>query len=98
MLGMGPTELVIIGVLAILLFGKRLPEVAQKLGKSYREFRRGMSDLQSQVDFTSTFDSAPARPAPKRTYSDYDDYDDVAAPKFQPPPAAPQPDSGTEAA
>lgn len=90
MFGLGTSELLILGVVAILLFGKNLPDVARKFGKSYREFRRGLSDLQSQVNFTDVMDAAPSRPSPpKKTYSDYDDYDDVSAPKFEPPPAPP---------
>src|SRR5262245_61574383 len=97
MFGLGPSELLIVGIVAILLFGKRLPEVAAKLGKTYREFRRGLSDLQSQIDITGEFTSEPPRskPKPPRTYNDYDDYDDISAPKFEPPPAPPEPTGGS---
>jgi hypothetical protein len=54
----------------------------------YRDFRKSLDDLRSQVDFTDTFNSAPTRSRPARkTYSD--DYDEVSAPKFEPPPAPP---------
>ena len=43
MFGLGPFEMVVIGVIAIMLFGGNLPEVARKLGGSYREFRRGLN-------------------------------------------------------
>ena len=74
MFGLGPSELLIVGIVAILLFGKNLPQVAAKFGKHYREFRRSLNDIQSQVNFTEAFDSAPAKSKPRRTY-DYDDYD-----------------------
>ena len=88
MFGLSVQELVVIGVVAVLLFGKNLPDVAKKFGGMYRDFRKSLDDLRSQVDFTDTFNSAPSRQRPARkTYSD--DYDEVSAPKFEPPPAAP---------
>ncbi len=88
MFGMGPMELVIVGVVAVLLFGSRLPEVARSMGSSYRQFREGLTDLQSQVQYE--VNSAPAKSTP-RALSDDDDEDDAyaeaAAPKFEPPPA-----------
>jgi sec-independent protein translocase protein TatA len=90
MFGLGFQELLIVGVVAILLFGKNLPDVARKFGGVYRDFRKSLDDLRSQVDFTDTFNSAPTKPRQVRRHSDYDDYDEVAAPKFQPPPAPPQ--------
>ncbi|MEM7783768.1 MAG: twin-arginine translocase TatA/TatE family subunit [Planctomycetota bacterium] len=80
-LGMG--ELAVIGVLAVLLFGGRLPEVARSLGATYQQFRKGLSDIQSSiktdVDLNSTVDRL-------NDYSDYhDDYDEPSAPKFRPP-------------
>ncbi len=87
MLGMGPTELVIVGIVAVLLFGSKLPEVARSLGASYRQFREGLSELQSQVQFD--VHTPPPSPASSPTTSDDDeeDYTEPAAPKFEPPPA-----------
>jgi sec-independent protein translocase protein TatA len=91
MFGLGFQELLIVGVVAVLLFGKNLPDVARKFGGMYRDFRKSLDDLRSQVDFTETYNSAPSRPKPARkVYSDYDDVDEVAAPKFSPPPAPPE--------
>jgi sec-independent protein translocase protein TatA len=97
MFGLGPSELFIVAMVAILLFGKNLPQVAAKFGRHYRDFRRSLNDIQSQVNFTEAFDSAPAKSKPKRTY-EYDDYEEVSAPKFQPPPAPPSPADQTDAA
>ena len=86
MLGLSFQELLIVGIVAILLFGKNLPDVARKFGGMYRDFRKSLDDLRSQVDFTDTFNSTPTRSKPKRTYSEYDDFDEINAPRFQPPP------------
>lgn len=96
MFGLGPSELVIVGIVAVLLFGKNLPQVAGKLAKTYREFRRQLSDMQSQIDITGDImnDSPRPKSRPQRSYRDYDDYDDISAPKFEPPPAPPEPTEG----
>jgi sec-independent protein translocase protein TatA len=86
MLGLSFQELLIIGVVAVLLFGKNLPDVAKKFGGMYRDFRKSLDDLRSQVDFAEAFNSTPARSKPKPSYSDFDDNDEITAPKFQPPP------------
>lgn len=42
----GPTELVIILFIVVLLFGARkLPELAQGLGKGIREFKKAANDV-----------------------------------------------------
>ena len=44
----GSTELIIIGILAIFLFGaKRIPELARNLGRAKGEFHAGVSDVTS---------------------------------------------------
>jgi sec-independent protein translocase protein TatA len=80
-LGMGPMELVIVGVIAVLLFGKRLPEVSRSLGKSIVEFKKGMADVQSEVISASS-----AQPSSRvQHHSAIDDRDEPTAPKFEPP-------------
>ena len=92
MFGLGPSEFIIVGIVAILLFGKNLPQHVAKFAKMYREFRRGLSDIQSQIDFTGDLTSdTPSKPKPRKTYSDGDDYDEPSAPKFDPPPSPPEP-------
>lgn len=51
MFGIGPTELVVILVVALLVLGpKRLPEIARALGKGLAEFRRATADVTSELD------------------------------------------------
>jgi sec-independent protein translocase protein TatA len=49
MFGLSPMELMIIGVVAVLLFGSRLPGVARSLGKSMTEFKKGLNGLEEDV-------------------------------------------------
>lgn len=49
----GPFELLIIGVVALLLFGKRLPDVARSVGSSLNEFKKGLRSIESEVDQAS---------------------------------------------
>jgi len=51
MLNVGPGELIVIFVAALLLLGpKRLPEVARGLGKFLREFRRQTDEVRTVVE------------------------------------------------
>ena len=45
----GFSEMVVVGIVALLLFGGRLPDVMRTLGASYRSFRRGFDDLSRQA-------------------------------------------------
>ncbi len=81
---MGYTEIAIVAVIALLLFGKRMPEVARSLGKGITEFKKGVAGIEDEVN-RATYASSPpmSRPLPR------DEMDEVTAPKFEPPAAAP---------
>ena len=49
--GIGPMELILVLVLALLIFGPdQLPQIGAKLGKSVREMRRATRDFSREVD------------------------------------------------
>jgi sec-independent protein translocase protein TatA len=49
----GPSEWIIIGAIALLLFGKRLPEVGRSLGKGIVEFKKGLKGIEDEVESAS---------------------------------------------
>ncbi|KPL18573.1 MAG: hypothetical protein AMJ92_07345 [candidate division Zixibacteria bacterium SM23_81] len=58
--GLGPTEILVILLIVLLLFGaKRIPEVAQGLGKGLREFKKAAKDIQKDIDQAADEDKKP---------------------------------------
>ena len=48
-------EILVIFLVVLLLFGaRRIPEMAQGLGKGIREFRKAVKDVKEEVDVTGT--------------------------------------------
>jgi sec-independent protein translocase protein TatA len=61
-------ELIIIFVVALLIFGpKKLPEMGSAIGKSIKEFQRGMKEI------TSPRDDEPSANLEKRTTTENSD-------------------------
>jgi sec-independent protein translocase protein TatA len=88
----GPGDMVIIAVVAVLLFGKNLPQVARQAGHALAELKKGMSGLQSEFN-SAIYSGDPASSSRQSSYSAYrdeDDTDEPTAPKFEPPPAEPR--------
>jgi len=46
-------EMLVIAFVGLLLFGRRLPEVGRSLGRSIVEFKRGIRDVENDVDVAS---------------------------------------------
>ncbi len=54
MFGMGMGELVVVFLIILMLFGaNKLPEVAQSLGKSIREFKKAASEIQDNANLNT---------------------------------------------
>ncbi len=94
MFGIGMQEMIIIGVIGVLLFGKRLPEVGRSVGKSLMEFKRGMQGIESEIQ--GARQAVDYQASQSTNYEEMaDDYPEPAVPKFEPPTKAPAEDSAT---
>lgn len=56
----GGWELVVVVIVALLLFGRRLPEVGRSLGKGITEFKKGLKDVKDEIEADDNNGDAPA--------------------------------------
>jgi sec-independent protein translocase protein TatA len=90
MFGLGGQEILLLVVLGILLFGRKLPEVGRSLGKTMVEFKKGMKGIEDEVSESSSPRAAiepepvkaPARVTPATPKPTFDDA--PAAPSVPP--------------
>ena len=78
MFGLGHWELLLILLVILLVFGaKRIPEMAQGMGRGIREFRKAVHEVQDEVEATkpaagntlnptAATDQVPRQPAPEQ--------------------------------
>jgi sec-independent protein translocase protein TatA len=100
MFNLGPMEMLIVMGIAVLLFGKRLPEVGRSLGKGIVEFKKGLSGVGDEFDISGTGTGrsttgygsswrADERPSGESSSGE------AAVPKFELPPAPSKPEQVT---
>ena len=91
--GVGGFEMMIVGIIALLLFGKNLPSVAKNMGKSFAEFKKGISGFQDEirnatrevektVTYTPPATKSTSEDRPKVAVSEASSEDDFTAPMF----------------
>src|SRR5262245_59204371 len=89
--GLGAGEMVVIAIVGVLLFGRKLPEVGRYLGKGIIEFKKGMKGLEDESgdNYNSTGHQQPqalpeaSRP-PQRITSTAPKFDEPTNPQAPP--------------
>jgi TatA/E family protein of Tat protein translocase len=91
---LGSGEILLILVVALLIYGGRLPEVARAIGKSLAELKRGIMETKDavaadfdpgiQIDADAARETRRIAPAPPHLAKE-----DISSPAPDPPPAAP---------
>jgi len=102
---LGLVEMLMVMGVAVLLFGKRLPEVGRSLGRGIIEFKKGLSDVSQDLDYGSS--SSVGNPSSGYGYNygasgRYDEkprgevaYTEASVPKFE-IPGAPSSSPGSQ--
>lgn len=99
----GGTEMLMLLILAVLLFGKNLPDVARSVGKTFSDFKRGLQGIESEfrnvtrdvsdatnISGTASTSKAKTKTATANTDDNEEDRREAIAPKFVPPAAPPK--------
>jgi sec-independent protein translocase protein TatA len=81
-------QVILLLVIGIVLFGRRLPELGKSLGKSIVEFKKGMAGLEDEINAGSSAPKADAAPTeaprpPQRITTPTAPRFDNAAPHFE---------------
>lgn len=79
--GIGTFEMMLFGVLALLLFGSKLPEVARNLGGTYRGLKKSVDEFKREFQAVETYEPKITRPSTPEESGE----SESSAPKFKPP-------------
>jgi Tat protein translocase TatB subunit len=87
MFNVGPTELLVILILALVVFGpNKLPEMSRQIGRGLREFRRVTQDVQNELqgalhlDDDDEDDDEPATPVSSNGFGSATAHTETPAP------------------
>lgn len=73
MFGIGTTELLVILFIILLVFGsKKLPELAQGLGRGIREFKKATNDIQEELDISKPLNQPEQTKSPHTSTEEED--------------------------
>ena len=84
---LSPTTMLFLAVLAVLLYGERLPEVARGLGKQFMDLRKSVQGIRDQFEEVTRVTTTVESPLQKGEATA--EREQATAPKFEPPRSEP---------
>jgi sec-independent protein translocase protein TatA len=81
--GVGTSEMVLVGIVALMLFGSRLPEVARKMGGTYRGLKKSVDEFKREFESIDQYE--PPRPKTFQKEETETEESSTDAPRFTPP-------------
>jgi sec-independent protein translocase protein TatA len=76
---LGGWEVMILLILGLLIFGRRLPEVGKSLGKGIVEFKKGLQGIEDEIEHATHKPSSPPKqidkPPAEQTTAQHDPHD-----------------------
>lgn len=87
--GLGTPEILLLLVLGVLLFGRKLPDIGRSLGKTMVEFKKGMKGIEDEVSEPSApraaIEPEPVKAPQRVTPSSAPKSEDAPTPSSAPP-------------
>jgi sec-independent protein translocase protein TatA len=89
MFGLGGGEILVLLLLGVLLFGRKLPDIGRSLGKTMVEFKKGMKGIEDEVNEVgqprAAIEPEPVKPPTRVTATSAPKFEDAPAPSNLPP-------------
>ena len=89
MFGLGGQEILLLLVLGVLLFGRKLPDIGRSFGKTIVEFKKGVKGIEDEVSepnsARASIEPEPVKAPARVTPSSAPKFDDAPAPTNLPP-------------
>lgn len=86
---LGTQEILMLLVLGVLLFGRKLPDIGRSFGKTIVEFKKGVKGIEDEVNEPASARAAiepePVKAPTRVTPSSAPKFDDAPAPSNAPP-------------
>lgn len=88
MFGLGFQEMMVILLLGVLLFGRKLPDIGRSIGKTVVEFKKGMKGVEDELSTETAsrpaIEPEPIRPPQRVTTASAPKFDDAPEPNLPP--------------